>query len=358
MAAAPAAFVARRGAAYASIGDRLFIFGGLDEDGNALGDGAIYDPAQDNWTLVTTDANTPSPRQLSSAIWTGSKVFVVGGTVGVSTPPLMWIASYNPATDAWASHEAMATARVEPYLAQDRDSSQLFTWGGYDARGAAISGGEYFATDSADGISIPNLYCINYTCYSVAVSDPSWVDTGSGAYLFGGRWHGTTASQNTYSYSPTSHQWMPVGINSTAAPSARWGAFGVWDGVSFFVWGGNSDNGLLADGSRYAATPVGWTTLTPTSLLSARWAPHRRTGWGLALGTGDIAVLGGLNAAGSVLTDGARYLQVTDEWKTIGSWPSGEAHEYGVAAAIDGEVFLWGGLDGATVTATGERWVP
>jgi hypothetical protein len=357
MAVPPAAFVARQGAAYAETGGRLFIFGGLDEDGNALGDGAIYDPSEDSWALVTVDANTPSPRQLASAIWTGTNVIVVGGTVGVSTPPMMGVASYAPSTDKWAPRYALDTPRVAPYLAYDGGSGQLLVWGGYDASGAAIAGGEYFAPAS-DGTPIPNLYCTYATCQSVAISELTWANTGDGAFLFGGRWHGTTASQAVYTYDQVRHQWTPISGYDNLVPSARWGAFSVWDGASWFVWGGKSDGGLLDGGSRYARSAMAWARLSSTSLLSARWAPRRRTGWGLALGEGDVVFLGGLNASGEALTDGARYLSADDHWETIGAWPSGEAHEYGVAAAIDGEVFVWGGLDGSTVTATGERWVP
>ena len=47
MSAPPAGFVARSRAAYATMGGKLFIWGGKDQAGTHLRSGAIYDPQTD-----------------------------------------------------------------------------------------------------------------------------------------------------------------------------------------------------------------------------------------------------------------------------------------------------------------------
>src|SRR5512138_30788 len=79
MSAPPQDLVAREKAAYAVMNGKLLVFGGLDGDGNALGSGAIYDPETDGWTMLPMGTNAPSPRQLATAVWSGLRMFVVGG---------------------------------------------------------------------------------------------------------------------------------------------------------------------------------------------------------------------------------------------------------------------------------------
>ncbi len=57
----------------------FFVWGGNDLTGGfARGDGAIYDPALDQWTAIA-GAGAPSARVDASAVWTGREVVVWGG---------------------------------------------------------------------------------------------------------------------------------------------------------------------------------------------------------------------------------------------------------------------------------------
>jgi hypothetical protein len=78
----------------------------------------------------------------------------------------------------------------------------------------------------------------------------------------------------------------------------------------------------------------------------------------LALETGDVVVLGGMNFNGTLLTDGGRFTPSKSEWSLIESWPSSGEHEYGVAVSIGEEAFVWGGRSTNGPTTTGERYLP
>ena len=347
----PTSFVAREKAAYASLDDKLFIFGGIDADGNVLNDGALYDPVTDSWSLVPITTSTPSARLLASAIWTGKAVYVVGGTDKSETMALTSGAKYDPAAQTWTKLPDLTTGRVAPYLANAVTAGHVLVWGGLNASGAPLSGGAYCL-----------YYCQNWTPLSSGpypgapgqLAELTWVAGNNGVLLFGGLSGGTTSTNNAYQYAPASYQWSAL---MGMGPSPRWGAFGVWDSQSFYVWGGRNETAAFDDGSRYVSSG-GWSTMGATNVPSARWAPHRRTGWLLSLAAGDIVMVGGMSFNGTLLTNGGRYNKSTTEWTAIASWLSGETHEYGVAGSVGGEVFVWGGRNGSRLTATGERFLP
>lgn len=351
MARPPSAFVARERAAYATVGEQLFVFGGLDADGNALNDGALYDPANNGWTLLPVTSNTPSPRQLASAVWTGKTVYVVGGTDGTESTAFASGSKYDPTAKTWTALPDLTTGRVAPYLANAVNAGHVLVWGGLSASGAPLSGGGYCT------YFYPAWTPISTGTYSNGpgqLSELTWAAGTNGVFLFGGRSGGTTATDNAYQYTPVNYQWSQL---SGYEPVARWGAFGTWDGQAFYVWGGRNDIAAFRDGSRYVSGG-GWAAMGETNAPSARWAPYRRTGWLFALGSGAIMMVGGTSFNGTMLTDGGRYDPSKAEWSSVDSWPSGEDHEYGVAVAVGGEVLVWGGRDGSGLTTTGERYLP
>jgi len=112
-------------------GSRMFVWGGynslLDRD---LNTGGLYDPATDSWTATST-SNAPSPRAGHSVIWTGEEMIVWGGTAG----PNHQIGTntggrYNPVTNTWR-----ATSTIEAPSPRDVHSavwtgSEMIVFGG------------------------------------------------------------------------------------------------------------------------------------------------------------------------------------------------------------------------------------
>jgi hypothetical protein len=354
MAVAPTELVAREKAAYTVMGSKLFIFGGLDAQGNALNSGAIYDKTTDSWTMLPQTAGVPSPRQLATAVWTGVRVYVALGTNSASTLTYSDTARWDPSTNAWTTLPPMPVpvGYAAPWGAFS--PSYLLLWGGLTAAGPPVSGGARFAFGT---VIVPGSATAGWTTIASSASTPqsvseaAWAFSTDSAFLFGGRVNGTTSTNKGYLFSYATSAWSPL----VAGPTARWGAFVASDGTNYYLWGGRDDTVTLDDGHQYATS---WTSLGAVGAPSPRWAPNRRTGWAFAFGAGDIAIIGGMDVSGNPLTDGGRYVRATDSWTTIMAWPSYEAHEYGVAGLIDGEIFIWGGRNGATVTATGERFLP
>lgn len=115
LARSPAALLADN-AAWTWTGHQVFIFGGPTPPHKAAtGRGGLYDPAANQWT-VTSKAPV-GPFNAATAVWTGTRVILAGMT---RTNPTLQVASYEPATNTWASlrppisshHPPMAMAMV------------------------------------------------------------------------------------------------------------------------------------------------------------------------------------------------------------------------------------------------------
>ena len=88
------------------MGNAVFIWGGLDNNGAALGNGAIYYPTTDKWTSLPPDPGSPSPRIMATAVWTGdasNKVIVYGGTDAAGGMVFKDGAVYDVTNNMWMS---------------------------------------------------------------------------------------------------------------------------------------------------------------------------------------------------------------------------------------------------------------
>jgi N-acetylneuraminic acid mutarotase len=127
-------------------GRELIVWGGLSRPGDTsrtrLGDGARYDPALDSWTPMATG---PVPRDVATAVWTGSEMIVWGGrasdTVGLADG-----AAYNPTTDAWRALPSAGAPSARYYHRAVWTGCSMIVFGGdvaESATGGLASGAEY-----------------------------------------------------------------------------------------------------------------------------------------------------------------------------------------------------------------------
>src|SRR5690606_19252808 len=75
-----------------------------------LDTGAIYAPRTDKWSPVANDPASPRPRELASAVWTGTHILVVGGLE--RNQYLRDAALYDPKSNRWTSIESAPTPRA------------------------------------------------------------------------------------------------------------------------------------------------------------------------------------------------------------------------------------------------------
>jgi len=81
-------------------GDRVVVWGGLDDAGPGSQTGGAYDPATNSWTALPL-LSAPSSRYGHRAVWTGRHMVIWGGLTGEG-PDTVRLSSgglYNPRAD-------------------------------------------------------------------------------------------------------------------------------------------------------------------------------------------------------------------------------------------------------------------
>src|SRR5205807_9096420 len=85
-------------------GSKMIVWGGIDDFGNGLNTGGMYDPTTDTWTATSIN-HAPSARGGQATVWTGSEMIVWGGAdrADSSATLLTTGGRYNPGTDSWTA---------------------------------------------------------------------------------------------------------------------------------------------------------------------------------------------------------------------------------------------------------------
>lgn len=341
----PGGFSPREKAAYTSIGSQLFIWGGVNESGTALSSGALYDPRDDSWLAIATDANTPTPRSLPSAVWTGSVIVVWGGQDPVTLQPLADGAIYDPVENAWRPMSPGPRARAAAVGASS-DARVVF-FGGRDAM-RPLGGLDVYdpATDMWDDGMMGS---------PPASEDPAAAGGTLTFWAYGGRTPMNMGVPEMSYWSMNSARWMP----SEPLNPGRWGSFAALVDTTFYVWGGRDLDGLFGDGFGYGLGTAEWGSMSAESAPSARFVVNRESGWTF-VDTDDsgssVVVIAGFDAPGSYLRDGGIYDTESDDWDEIPAWPATASHAFGAAGIASGELIIWGGRADTSLTNEGVRY--
>jgi hypothetical protein len=111
-------------------GTKMVVFGGFDDNGNLLNDGGQYDPATDSWEPIST-ANAPSARHLHTAVWTGTHMIVWGGFDGTSS--IATGGSYDPVMDTWVATSLAGCPSPRDKHTSVFTGTRMIVWGGLDS---------------------------------------------------------------------------------------------------------------------------------------------------------------------------------------------------------------------------------
>lgn len=122
---------------------RMVVFGGFDENGNALHDGGLYDPLLNAWSPLA-DLGMSHKRGNFAAVWdTGAKrMLTFGGFNG--TAALATGAAYKPGLNTWTipTLEPVGVPLARYDAAAVWVGTKMLIFGGYDS--GLISGGAFY----------------------------------------------------------------------------------------------------------------------------------------------------------------------------------------------------------------------
>ncbi|MFI5005933.1 MAG: DNRLRE domain-containing protein [Solirubrobacterales bacterium] len=325
-------------------GSRMLVWGGSGVNGSGqnlfFNTGSQYDPATDSWAAMTT-TGAPSGREFHTAVWTGSRMLVWGGIVGNSTE-LNTGAQYDPATDTWTPMTTEGAPSARGSHTAVWTGSHMLIWGGRRADGTFFStGGQYDpATDSWTPMTT--------TAAPSARISHTAVWTGSHMLVWGGRrsGSGTTGTElnSGGQYDPVAGQWRDM--TTTAAPLARLSHVAVWTGSHMLVWGGRVGVELFDTGGLFDPATAAW-----TAIAKAPFAAESHT----ALWTGThMLVWGGFDASGYSSTPG-RYGPSTSSWTQITTTGAPSGRSKHTAVWTGSRMIVWGGEDDSGIVNTGSR---
>jgi putative metal-binding protein/Kelch motif protein/thrombospondin type 3 repeat protein len=306
-------------------GTQMIVWGGLGNE--FLADGGRYVAASNSWLTMRT--TQPSPRLSPAAVWTGAEMIVYGGgTDSISTANLSSGARYDPATDTWAALPANKPAGTA-------------VWTGVEMIAFGLQGGGRYRPLQNDWLPLPTANA------PTGRRDHTAVWSGSHMIIWGGR-DPNFATASGRRYDPLANVW--TAMSPANAPSPRWGHVAVWAGSVMVVWGGS-----LNTGGRY--DPVADTWL-PTS-TGAGSPGSRRLASGVSIGD-EMIVWGGVNeVTGTAQNSGSRYHPLSDTWTPIAASPLLPVYNHRMVWTGT-QMILWGGDNGigGQRSATGARYTP
>src|SRR5438034_10163693 len=108
----------------------MFVWGGAYDigQGNGTNTGGLYDPTTDRWTS-TTSLNAPSARISPTAVWTGNRVVMWGGSGGSPIAPLNSGGQYDPENDRWTPTALLDAPGHGDFHSAVWTGNEMVVWG-------------------------------------------------------------------------------------------------------------------------------------------------------------------------------------------------------------------------------------
>jgi hypothetical protein len=293
-----------------------------------------YRPASRKWVRL---AKGPSPlsglETTDVAVWTGSRMLIVGLTNG----------SYNPATNTWRATARPGTPLYGAVTAWT--GHRLLAWAGTCCGGTSHDGIAYNpASNTWRNLPVAPL---------AARKSASGAWTGRDLVVAGGFREGLNGTdiffRDAAAYNPATGRWRKI----APMPRREYGATAVWDGREILFIGGVRQGltGPPARGLAYNPATNRW-RLLPSMAYPRSGSPRSLESGFAAVWTGhQLLIWGGLTAKGIPPPHGEAYTPATGKWTALPASPlRGRADP--VAVWTGRQMIVWGGsiLDGAAYT--------
>jgi len=121
-------------------GEKMIVFGGSDRTGGIRGTGGVYNPATNSWESFASEVATQ--RVGHTAVWTGDEMLVWGG----KTRDALYgsIVAFSPSTGAWRSLAVRSTPEGRDQHTAVWTGMSMIVFGGVGAAGSRLDTGGIF----------------------------------------------------------------------------------------------------------------------------------------------------------------------------------------------------------------------
>jgi hypothetical protein len=259
----PGAPVAAR-SDYAAVwtGQQMIVWGGYSWGGSfpvtphLYGDGAAYDPTTRTWTAIA--ASPLAPRVGSVAVWTGKEMLVFGGT-GPDTSPGAYSggAAYNPSANTWRK-----LAPTPRSLGTLTDSGSYAVW-----TGKVMLVWGFFGDGDGDGSLAAATYNPATNRWATGAIAPAPAPLFGDAFWTGTEmlvWGTPAGHPEGLSYDPATRSWASLPA-APLGDVSRSDMLAAWTGTYMVVGGGVTVNRKHKD--QDGRTKVKRLGLKPTTTL-------------------------------------------------------------------------------------------
>jgi hypothetical protein len=203
-------------------GSEMIVWGGFVNP-SVANTGGRYDPGTNTWTATST-TNAPPPRSGHTAVWTGSEMIVWGGYTGSPPVPLITGGRYNPGTNSWIATSTTTAPPARYYHTAVWTGSEMIVLGGSVQPPVATTGGKYNpGTDSwiaTSRVNAPHLGA-GHTAVWTGSEMIVW-----GASSAGGRYQPAADSWRATSTTNAPTGWLEHTAVWTGSEMIVWGGFG------------------------------------------------------------------------------------------------------------------------------------
>jgi N-acetylneuraminic acid mutarotase len=218
--------------------------------------GGRYDPILDRWLPITI-AGAPQKRSGQTAVWTGSRMIVWGGSSFGS--PTNTGGVYDPEANTWTATTRTGAPSSRTSHVSFWTGTEMIVWGG--------SNGDYLNSGALYNPAT-NTWRLMTTPVITARFGVSAVWTGSEMIIWGG-YRNAGSPFPVYGegarYDPVTNAWR--GVAASGQPEPRFAHSAVWTGRQMIIWGGSTPYGPLSSGGRYDPASDTWVSI-PTVAAS------------------------------------------------------------------------------------------
>jgi N-acetylneuraminic acid mutarotase len=320
-------------------GSQMIVFS--SGNNSLVASGGRYNPVNNTWSAMNL-TGAPPPVEDATAIWTGSNMIVWGGFNYNTYNTLNTGASYNPTANTWTTISSVGAPLPREQHGAVWTGSKMIIWGGQDGDRDDYGDGGIYDPVANSWTPTPTNGA------PIARDSHTMVWTGSDAIVWGGQQY-ELGFDSYYIYPEPGGLlydyglWFPMtDAPGTGEPGARENATAVWTGSEMLIWGGDNSGFNLRTGGNFNPTANSWTGI-PTNN-----APTGRTGH-TAIWTGsNMVVWGGTDNSGTSAT-GGRYDPVMNMWSPVSTANAPAARTAHVAVWTGTQMLIWGGAEGGLI---------
>lgn len=280
-------------------------------------------------------ADMPAARYNHTAVESGGMVYVMGG-YNAAAMDTNWM--YDPITNTYTV-KAVLPLKRDSHNACKTDQNKIVMTGGHDGAGYSPR------TDEYDPVA--NTWTVKADMPVARSMHAQGSDNGGGRIYVTGGWNGAALATH-YVWDRATNTWT----QKTDAPNSyRYhDSVGPGDGYLYLI-GGSDGTSHFANTEQYNFSSNTWAAKAAMPVGKSAFKAVLAT---YADGTKRIVVSSGVAAGGSATTTTYEYDHTANTWTTRQA--NGQNQDYHGAAAVNDEVFLFGGLNGTANDAICMRW--